>query len=121
MLTLHQRVVSGGLLLAVPLAVLGCPITGTIHSVTDTTQHTTVSTSGKSWLTEDGLLREELKLRAFTAFTLPSLQQDAARGEGEYVPSLEQLSGLAHGGFQPLALLDAHGAGEAVRLLSSMG
>jgi hypothetical protein len=80
-----------------------------------------------SWLTDDGLVKEAWKLQAFTAFTRPSLEQDAARGEGEYLTSFAQLGGMSaeqHEAFtlfaqeQASVLLDLSSPPQVVRLLT---
>ena len=80
---------------AITLSLAGCPITGTTHGTTDTMQNSTISTSGRGWLTEDGLVKEGHKLDAFAAFNLHNLQQDLARREGEYLSSFAQLAGIS--------------------------
>jgi len=75
----------------------GCTLKGTTNEIIDTTSNVTVSTSGRTWFTEDGLLRPEHKLTAFTAFNQSNVEQDLARGQGEYVTSLETLLGLSDG------------------------
>ena len=47
--------------------VTGCTITGTIDEILDTTSNVTVSTSGRTWWNEDGLLWPEHKAIAFAA------------------------------------------------------
>lgn len=69
----------------------GCTLKGTIKETTDTTSNVTGTTSGRTWFTEDGLLHPEHKLTAFTALNQANLEQDLARGEGEYVTSLATL------------------------------
>jgi hypothetical protein len=72
----------------------GCTLKGTIKETTDTTSNVTVTTSGRTWFTEDGLLHPEHKLTAFMAFNQTNVEQDMARGQGEYVTSLGTLLGL---------------------------
>jgi hypothetical protein len=73
----------------------GCTLKGTIKQTTDTTSNVTGTTSGRTWFTEDGLLRPEHKLTAFTALNQTNVEQDLARGQGEYLTSLGTLLGLS--------------------------
>ena len=72
----------------------GCTLKGTIKETTDTTSNVTGTTSGRTWFSEDGLLHPEHKLTAFTALNQTNVEQDLARGEGEYVTSLATLLGV---------------------------
>ena len=72
----------------------GCTLKGTTNEITDTTSNVTASTSGRTWFTEDGLLRPEHKLTAFMALNQTNVEQDLARGQGEYVTSLGTLLGI---------------------------
>ena len=73
----------------------GCTLKGTIKETTDTTSNVTGTTSGRTWFTEDGLLHPEHKLTAFMALNQTNVEQDLARGQGEYVASLSTLLGLS--------------------------
>jgi len=73
---------------------------GTSDATTDLTQPTkefTSSTSPRSWFSQDGILKPEYKLTAFTAFNVENLRDDVARGDGEYVTSLATLVGVPEG------------------------
>ena len=72
-----------------------CTLKGTINEITDTTSNVTGTTSGRTWFTEDGLLHPEHKLTAFTALNQMNVEQDLARGQGDYVTSLGTLLGLS--------------------------
>jgi hypothetical protein len=74
----------------------GCTLKGTTDEISDTTSNVTVSTSGRTWFTEDGILHPEHKLTAFTVLNQANLEQDLARGEGEYTTSLVTLLGLSN-------------------------
>jgi hypothetical protein len=76
------------------LLALGCTLKGTTNEITDTTSNVTGSTSGRTWFTEDGILHPEHKLVAFTALNQMNVEQDLARGQGEYVTSLGTLLGV---------------------------
>ena len=73
----------------------GCTITGTIDEILDTTSNVTVSTSGRTWWNEDGLVKSEYKAIAFAAYNQSNIEQDIARGRGEYVASLSSLLGVS--------------------------
>lgn len=72
----------------------GCTLKGTIKETTDTTSNVTGTTSGRTWFTEDGILHPEHKLTAFAALNHTNMEQDLARGQGEYVTSLATLLGV---------------------------
>ena len=74
----------------------GCTLKGTTKQITDTTSNVTGTTSGRTWFNEDGLLNPEHKLTAFTAFNQTNVEQDLARGQGEYLTSLGTLMGLSN-------------------------
>jgi len=83
---------AGGLSLMLLLA--GCSFKATFKETTDTTSNITGTTSGRIWWNEDGLLKAEHKLAAFTAYTAQNLEADAARGKGDYLDSLGTLAHL---------------------------
>ena len=72
----------------------GCTIKATLKTVTDGVVNILSSTSGKSWLTEDGLVKTEEKVNVFAAMNFDNLKQDMAKGEGEYLASLGTLLGI---------------------------
>jgi len=76
------------------LLVSGCTLKATVKETTDTTSNVTGTTSGRTWWNEDGLLHPEHKLTAFLALNEANVEQDLARGRGEYVTSLGTLLGL---------------------------
>jgi DUF3015 family protein len=86
-------------LLSLTISVLsGCTITGTIEEILDTTTNVTVSTSGRTWWNEDGLLKSEHKVIAFAAYNQSNLEQDIATGRGEYLASMSSLLGVSESG-----------------------
>lgn len=91
----------GGLFL---ILLSACSFKATFKETTDTTSNITGTTSGRTWWNEDGLLRPEHKVTAFTAYNADNLEADAARGAGEYLTSLGSLT-AAHRSqaFQPAA------------------
>ena len=66
------------------LTLSGCSITETINDVLS-------STSGRSWFTEDGLIKADHKIDAFMTLNFENVKQDMARGQGEYLSSLSTL------------------------------
>src|SRR5689334_19522053 len=85
-------------LLGLAITVLtGCTITGTTEEIVDTTSNFTSSTSGRTWWNEDGLLKSEHKAMAFAAYNQSNLEQDIAKGRGEYLASMSSLLGVSEG------------------------
>jgi DUF3015 family protein len=85
-------------LLSLAVTVLtGCTITGTTEEIVDTTSNFTSSTSGRTWWNEDGLLKSEHKAIAFAAYNQSNLEQDIAKGRGEYLASMSSLLGVSEG------------------------
>jgi len=72
----------------------GCTLKGTTDEITDTTSNITGTTSGRIWWNEDGLLNPEHKAIAFATYNEANLEQDLARGQGEYLTSLGTLLGV---------------------------
>mgnify|MGYP001444980316 FL=1 len=68
-----------------------CTLKATFNETTDTTSNITGTTSGRAWWNEDGLLKPEHKIAAFTAYNAENLEADLAHGQGEYLTSLETL------------------------------
>jgi len=79
---------------AIALVMPACTFRATTQETIDTTQNTTVSTSGKSWITEDGLVRQGEAVNAFAALNYDNLKTDMAAGGGEYLASLGTLMGV---------------------------
>ena len=107
----------------------GCTLKGTTNEIIDTTSNVTGSTSGRTWFTEDGILHPEHKLTAFTALNQMNVEQDLARGQGEYVTSLGTLLGLpddqqaafrtkAQGAFETLVTSDHEVRLQHLRMLA---
>jgi len=69
----------------------GCTFRATTESLTDTTTNILSSTTPGAWFTADGLLKPEEKVHAFVSTNYDNLQQDMARGEGEYLTALSTL------------------------------
>lgn len=80
--------------LAIAVAASGCSVKATVKQTTDTTSNITGTTSGHAWWNEDGLLNPEHKAIAFVTMNQTNLEQDMAKGEGEYLQSLGTLLGV---------------------------
>ena len=60
----------------------------TSKATVDTFAKFTSSTSPGEWVNADGIVLESQKARLFTAVVFENLEQDIARGNGEYLTSL---------------------------------
>lgn len=81
--------------LSICLLISACTFKATTKETTDTTSNITGTTSGRIWWNEDGLLKQEHRVAAFTAYNARNLEEDLARGQGEYLSSLGTLLGTA--------------------------
>ena len=70
------------------LLLSACSFKATFKETTDTTSNITATTSGRTWFTEDGLLLPGHKVDAFLTVNGRNLEEDSARGGGEYLSSL---------------------------------
>lgn len=85
----------GALVLAgVGLALPGC---NTSKATVDTFAKFTSSTSPGEFINADGVIEESQKARLFTAVVFENLEQDIARGDGEYLASLAVLLNIPAG------------------------
>ncbi len=85
----------GALLLAsVGLLVSAC---NTSKATVDTFAKFTSSTSPGDWMNADGVIQESQKARLFAAVAFENLEQDIARGNGEYLRSLAVLMKIPAG------------------------
>lgn len=82
-----------GLLGALVLARMGLVMSAcnTSQATIDTFAKFTSSTSPGEWINSDGVIQESQKARLFTAVAFENLEQDIARGNGEYLTSLAVL------------------------------
>jgi len=78
------------------LGMSGCTIKATTDTSTDGTTEFLSSTTGKSWWTKDGLVKQGEQARAFVALNRENLLQNMAQGHGEYVTALGQIIGIPH-------------------------
>ena len=63
----------------------------TSKATVDTFAKFTSSTSPGNWINADGVIQESQKARLFTSVAFENLEQDIARGNGEYLTSLSVL------------------------------
>ena len=79
-----------GLVGALVLAGVGLVTTAcnTSKATVDTFAKFTSSTSPGEWVNADGIVLQSQKARLFTAVAFENLEQDIARGNGEYLTSL---------------------------------
>lgn len=89
----NYRLILAGMA-AVALMSTGCTLKATSDTTSDGTTNFLSSTTPGAWVTEDGLLKPEYKVAAFTAYNQRNLEQDVARGQGEYLTSLGSLLGV---------------------------
>ena len=97
-----------GLFGAVVLASVGLVISAcnTSKATVDTFAKFTSSTSPGDFINADGVIQESQKARLFTAVVFENLEQDIARGNGEYLTSLAVLLKIPSGeqdGFRTLS------------------
>lgn len=78
--------------------------TGLVFSACNTTKATvdtfakfTSSTSPGEWINADGVIQNDQKARLFAAVAFENLEQDIARGNGEYLASLGVLLNVPAG------------------------
>ena len=88
-----------GLIGALVLASIGLVVSAcnTSKATVDTFAKFTSSTSPGDWMNADGVIQESQKARLFAAVAFENLEQDIARGNGEYVRSLAVLMKIPAG------------------------
>ena len=88
-----------GLIGALVLASVGLVVSAcnTSKATVDTFAKFTSSTSPGSWIDADGVIQESQKARLFAAVAFENLEQDIARGNGEYLRSLAVLMKIPAG------------------------
>jgi len=69
----------------------------TTKATVDTFAKFTSSTSPGEWIDADGVISDSQKARLFTAVAFENLEQDIARGHGEYLTSLAVLMKIPPG------------------------
>jgi hypothetical protein len=69
-------------------------VSDAVSEFTEPTKELTSSTTPGAWFTEDGPVKSEHKLRAFTAYSFHSLKSDVAQGRGEFLLSFAELLGV---------------------------
>jgi len=83
-----KRFMGAMVLVSVGVVLAAC---NTSKATIDTFAKFTSSTSPGEWLTADGLVKDHEKARLFAAVAFENLEQDIARGQGEYLSSLAVL------------------------------
>jgi hypothetical protein len=88
-----------GLIGALVLASVGLLVSAcnTSKATVDTFAKFTSSTSPGDWMNADGVIQESQKARLFAAVAFENLEQDIARGNGEYLRSLAVLMNIPAG------------------------
>ena len=88
-----------GLVGAMVLASVGLVMSAcnTSKATLDTFAKFTSSTSPGDWVDVDGVIQESQKARLFAAVAFENLEQDIARGNGEYLRSLAVLMKIPPG------------------------
>ena len=88
-----------GLVGAIVLASVGLVMSAcnTSKATLDTFAKFTSSTSPGEWVDVDGVIQESQKARLFAAVAFENLEQDIARGNGEYLRSLAVLMKIPPG------------------------
>lgn len=69
------------------LTMSGCTIKATINGTTEFVS----STTGKTWWTEEGVVKQGHNAEAFVSVNYENLLQDMAKGEGEYLVAFSQI------------------------------
>jgi hypothetical protein len=94
-----KRMTLRGLVGTVALATvcLGISACNTSKATFDTFAKFTSSTSPGEWINADGLVEKSQKARLFTAVAYENIEQDIARGQGEYLTSLSVLLNVPAG------------------------
>ena len=77
------------------LIMSGCTLKASTESLTDATTNFLSSTTPGAWFTVDGLLKPSERVNAFLVTNYENLQQDMARGEGEYLTAFGTLADIS--------------------------
>ena len=81
-------------LLLVVVSSTGCTLKATLDTTSDGVTNFLSSTSGKSWWTEDGLVKSGEHARVFVAINYDNLLQEMAQGKGEYLHAFGTILGV---------------------------
>lgn len=81
-------------LLLILVSSSGCTLKATLDTTSDGVTNVVSSTSGKSWWTEDGLVKSGEHARAFVASNYDNLLQEMAKGQGEYLHAFGAILGV---------------------------
>ena len=88
-LTPHRLIVVLGIFMG--FVASGCTLKASTETLTDATTNFVSSTTPGAWFDGDGLLRQDQRINVFVAMNYGSLQQDMAKGDGEYLSALATL------------------------------
>lgn len=72
----------------------GCTIKATLDTTSDGVTNFLSSSTGKSWWTEDGLVKRGQHAKAFVASNHDTLLREIAQGHGEYVQAFGTILGV---------------------------
>jgi hypothetical protein len=86
--TMWKNLVGAIVLVSAGFVLTAC---NTTKATVDTFAKFTLSTSPGDWINVDGIIEDRQKARLFTAVAFENLEQDIARGQGEYLTSLAVL------------------------------
>ncbi|HKQ33673.1 MAG TPA: DUF3015 family protein [Nitrospiraceae bacterium] len=103
----------------------------TTKATVDTFANFTSSTSPQEWMNADGSIKDDKKAQLFAAIAFENLEQDIARGNGEYLTSLgvllkvpagaqDEFRARTQNNYQRLFAPDRRTAEHMLAMLSSM-
>ena len=103
----------------------------TTKATVDTFANFTSSTSPQEWMNADGSIKDDKKAHLFAAIAFENLEQDIARGNGEYLTSLgvllkvpagaqDEFRARTQNNYQHLFAPDRRTAEHMLAMLSSM-
>ncbi len=79
------------ILALVIVSLSGCTFKATVDTTTDGTTEFVSSTTGQSWWTEEGLVKNGKHAGAFVSVNYENLLRDIASGEGEYLQAFSKV------------------------------
>jgi hypothetical protein len=83
------------ILLLILAGLSGCSVKATIKTSSDGTTNFLSSTTGKSWWTENGLVKRSEQAKAFVAINYDTLLQEMAQGHGDYLQAFGTMLGVS--------------------------
>ncbi len=79
------------ILALVIVSLSGCTFKATVDTTTDGTTEFVSSTTGKTWWTEEGLVKNGEHAGAFVSVNYDNLLRDIATGDGEYLQAFGKI------------------------------